>query len=116
MNETSSFQIFGPYHLASLALLVVIGFGLPLAVRRLGSEVLARRVAVGSSEEGVVPARSLAEVKIADVIAAFIPMGDEQMRQRPIELAIEEIVSSFRDAGFDAVGETTFLELVERLK
>jgi membrane protein len=85
-------------------------------VDRLEKAGLARRVAVGSSEEGVVPARSLAEVKIADVIAAFIPMGDEQMRQRPIELAVEEIVSSFRDAGFDAVGETTFLELVERLK
>ena len=64
---------------------------------------------------GVVPARSLAEVKVADVIAAFIPMGDEEMRQRPIELAVEEIVSSFRNAGFDAVGSSTVLELVNRL-
>lgn len=85
-------------------------------VDRLEKAGLARRVAVGSSEEGIVPARSLAEVKVADVIAAFIPMGDEQMRQRPIELAVEEIVSSFRNAGFNAVGETTFLELVDRLR
>jgi hypothetical protein len=49
------------------------------------------------------------------VIAAFIPMGEEEMRPRPIELEVEEIVSGFRDAGFDAVGETTFLELVCRL-
>ena len=62
--------------------------------------------------EGVVPARSLAEVRVAEVIAAFIPMGDEEIRQRPIELEVEEIVSNFRDAGFEAVGETTFLELV----
>ncbi len=83
---------------------------------RLVSAGLARRVAVGSSEEGVVPARSLAEVRVADVIAAFIPMGDEEMRQRPIELEVEEIVSAFRNAGFDAVGDTTFLELVNRLR
>jgi hypothetical protein len=84
-------------------------------IDRLVAAGLARRVTVGSSDEGVVPARSLAEVQVADVIGAFIPMGDEQMRQRPIELAVEEIVSSFRDAGFDAVGESTFLELVNRL-
>ena len=83
---------------------------------RLVSVGLARRVSVGSSGEGVVPARSLAEVRVADVIAAFIPMGEEEMRQRPIELATEEIVSTFRKAGFDAVGDTTFLELVNRLK
>jgi len=82
---------------------------------RLVAAGLARRVAVGSGPEGVVPARSLGEVKIADVIAAFIPMGEEEMRRRPIELEVEEIVSGFRDAGFDAVGETTFLELVGRL-
>jgi membrane protein len=82
---------------------------------RLVAAGLARRVAVGSGEEGVVPARSLGEVKIAQVIAAFIPMGEEEMRPRPIELEVEEIVSGFRDAGFDAVGETTFLELVCRL-
>ena len=76
---------------------------------------LARRVTVGSSQEGIVPARSLAEVRVADVIDAFIPVGDEEMRQRPIELEVAEIVSTFRAAGFDAVGETTFLELVNRL-
>ena len=52
---------------------------------------------------------------MADVIAAFIPMGDEEMRQRPIELKSEEIVAAFRDAGFEAVGDTTFLELVNQL-
>ncbi len=82
---------------------------------RLVAAGLARRVAVGSGDDGVVPARSLGEVKIAQVIAAFIPMGEEEMRRRPIELEVEEIVSGFRDAGFEAVGETTFLELVDRL-
>ena len=82
---------------------------------RLVAAGLARRVAVGSGNEGVVPARSLGEVKVSQVIAAFIPMGDEEMRQRPIELQVEEIVSDFRNAGFDAVGETSFLDLVSRL-
>jgi hypothetical protein len=54
-------------------------------------------------------------VRVADVIAAFIPMGDEEMRRRPIELAVEDIVESFRSAGFEAVGETSFLELVTGL-
>jgi hypothetical protein len=72
-------------------------------------------VAVGSAEEGVVPARSLSEVRVADVIAAFIPMGDEEMREGPIEVMVEGVVANFRDAGFEAVGETTFLELVNRL-
>ena len=82
---------------------------------RLVSAGLALKVAVGSAEEGVVPARSLTDVRVADVIAAFIPMGDEEMRERPIELAVEDVVADFRTAGFEAVGETTFLELVDRL-
>ena len=49
------------------------------------------------------------------MIAAFIPMGDEEMRRRPIELAVEDIVARFRDAGFEAVGETSFLDLVTGL-
>jgi hypothetical protein len=49
------------------------------------------------------------------VIAAFIPMGDEEIRPRPIEIAVEDIVSSFRDAGLEAVGQTTFLDLVTAL-
>ncbi len=84
-------------------------------LERLKVAGLIRRVAVGNGDEGVVPARSLAEVRVAEVIAAFIPMGDEEIRQRPIELEVEEIVSNFREAGFEAVGETTFLELVGRM-
>ncbi len=84
-------------------------------IDRLVDAGLARRVAVRSGIEGVVPARSLGEVRVADVIAAFIPMGDEEMRRRPIELAVEDIVASFRDAGFEAVGATTFLDLVTGL-
>lgn len=84
-------------------------------IDRLVKSRLVRRVAIGSGIEGVVPSRSLAEVRVADVVAAFIPMGDEEMRRRPIELAVEEIVSNFRDAGFEAIGKTTFLELVTGL-
>jgi len=82
---------------------------------RLEEAGLVRRVATGSHSEGVVPARSLADVRVADVIAAFIPMGDDEMRERPIELAVEGVVADFRNAGFEAVGETTFLELVDQL-
>jgi hypothetical protein len=63
----------------------------------------------------VVPARSLDAVRVADVIAAFVPMGEEQMRQRPIELKVEAVLSAFRDAGFETVGDTTFLEVVSEL-
>jgi hypothetical protein len=84
-------------------------------LERLVSTGLALMVAVGSAEEGVVPARPLSDVRVADVIAVFIPMGDEEMRERPIEIAIEGVVAGFRNAGFEAVGETTFLELVNRL-
>ena len=82
---------------------------------RLEEVGLVCRVATGSHSEGVVPARSLASVRVADVIAAFIPMGDEELRQRPIELMVEGVVADFRNAGFEAVGDTTFLELVNRL-
>jgi DNA-binding IscR family transcriptional regulator len=84
-------------------------------LERLKAAGLIRCVTVGNGDEGVVPARSLAEVRVAQVIAAFIPMGDEEIRQRPIELKVEDIISRFRNAGFDAVGETTFLELIGRL-
>ena len=84
-------------------------------LERLEAAGLVRRVAIGPSDAGVVPARSLAEVRLAQVIAAFIPMGDEEIRQRPIELAVDEIVSNFRDAGFETIGETTILELLRRI-
>jgi membrane protein len=84
-------------------------------IDRLVAAGLARRVAIGSGIEGVVPGRSLAQVLVADVIAAFIPRSDVEIRPRPIELAVEDIVSSFRDAGLEAVGRTTFLDLVTTL-
>jgi membrane protein len=84
-------------------------------LERLKAAGLIRSVTVGNGDEGVVPARSLAEVRVAQVIAAFIPMGDGEIRQRPIELKVEEIISNFREAGFEAVGDTTFLELVGRI-
>ena len=85
-------------------------------LERLEAAGLIRRVSIGSGDAGVVPARPLAEVRVAQVIAAFIPMGDDEIRQRPIELAVEDIVSKFRDAGFETVGETTFLELISGLE
>lgn len=84
-------------------------------LERLEKAGLVRRVSVNSSGEGVVPARSLADVRLSQVIAAFIPMGEEEHRQRPIELAVEDIVANFRSAGFETVGETTFLELLENI-
>jgi len=85
-------------------------------LERLEAAGLIRRVSIGSGDAGVVPARPLAEVRVAQVIAAFIPMGDDEIRQRPIELAVEDIVSNFREAGFETVGETTFLELISGLE
>ena len=84
-------------------------------VDRLVEAGLARRVAIGSGNEGVVPARSLEAVRVADVITAFLPSGDEQLRRRPIEIEVKAIIAAFREAGFDAVGETTFLQLVQGL-
>jgi membrane protein len=84
-------------------------------LERLETAGLVRRVSIGSGDAGVVPARSLAELRVSQVIAAFIPMGNGEVRQRPIELTVEEIVSDFRDAGFETVGETTILELLERI-
>jgi membrane protein len=82
---------------------------------RLEAAGLIRRVSIGSGDAGVVPARSLAEVRVSQVIATFIPMGDGEVRQRPIELTVEQIVSDFREAGFESVGETTILELIDRM-
>jgi membrane protein len=85
-------------------------------LERLERAGLVRRVAIGPGDAGIVPARSLAEVRVAQVIAAFIPMGDQEIRQRSIELTVEDIVSKFRSAGFEAVGETTFLELLGAIR
>jgi membrane protein len=83
---------------------------------RLVGAGLARRVAFGRSLEGVVPARSLDSVRVADVIDAFVPHAEEQLRQRPIEVIVESVVSSFREAGFEAVGDSTMLEVVTEME
>jgi len=82
----------------------------------LAKACLVRRVVVPTGGEGVVPARPLDDIKLAQVIAAFMPMGDDEIRQRPIELKVEDIVSNFRDAGFETIGDTTVLELVQGLE
>jgi len=84
-------------------------------LERLKGAGLIRYVTVGNGDEGVVPARSLAEVRVAQVIAAFIPKGEGEIRQRPIELKVEEIISNFTGAGFETVGDTTFLDLIGRM-
>jgi membrane protein len=76
---------------------------------------LARRVAFGSGLEGVVPARSLGQVRVREVIAAFLPRADEEFRQRPIELVSIDVMNEVRDAGLAAVGDTSVLDLVQRL-
>jgi hypothetical protein len=53
---------------------------------------------------------------VADVIDAFVPHAEEQMRQRPIEVIVEGVVSSFREAGFEAVGDSTMLEVVTEME
>jgi membrane protein len=83
---------------------------------RLVQAGLARRVMVGAGAEGVVPARALDAIRLADVIAAFMPIGEEEIRQRPIELKVEGIVSGFRDAGFETVGDTSVLDLIQGLE
>ena len=82
---------------------------------RLVQAGLVRRVAVDSGTEGAVPARAVDGIRMSDVIAAFMPTSDEEIRQRPIELKVEDIVSGFRDAGFETVGNTSALEMVQGL-
>jgi membrane protein len=83
---------------------------------RLVEAGLARRVAVGSGLEGVVPARSLGQVRVREVIEAFLPHGDEEFRQRPIELATVSVMDEVREAGLSAVGEASILDLLDRLQ
>jgi membrane protein len=85
-------------------------------VSRLVESGLARRVETSSGDHGVVPARSLSEVAVADVIAEFIPGGESDSHHRAIERAVEEVVARFNEAGFGALGETNVRQLVERLE
>ena len=109
---------------------------------------LVRRVSISAGGDGVVPSRSLDEIRVADVIAVFVSMGevelrkrpielavevvpigpdqevfgyrfltelDQSIQKRPIELAVEEFVATFRNAGFEAIGDTSFLDVVRGL-
>ena len=76
---------------------------------------LVRRVSISAGGDGVVPSRSLDEIRVADVIAVFVAMGEVELRKRPIELAVEEFVATFRNAGFEAIGDTSFLDVVRGL-
>jgi membrane protein len=83
---------------------------------RLVGAGLARRVAVGSGVEGVVPARSLGQVGVREVLEAFLPHTDEEFRQRPIELVSVAVMKDVRRAGLEVVGETCVLDLLQRLE
>ena len=84
-------------------------------LERLEKAGLIRRVAVNSQGEGVVPARSLDEVRVADVIDAFLQSSANELRRRPIELTVQAVLDRFRAAGFDTVGEQTVRDLVDSL-
>ena len=78
---------------------------------RLESAGLLRRV----QGEGAVPARSLDEIRVTDVIAAYLRASDDEIRRRPIELTVQEALGRFRSAGFAAVEGETVRDLVDRL-
>lgn len=82
---------------------------------RLVESGLARRVAVGSGSEGVVPSRPPDQVRVRDVIGSFLPGPDEEFRQRPIELVSLSVMDEVREAGLAAVGDGTVADLLERL-
>lgn len=83
---------------------------------RLVEAGLARRVAVGSGSEGVVPSRPPDRVRVCEVIEAFLPRTDEEYRQRPIERVSLSVMHEVRKAGLAAVGEGTVADLLERLE
>jgi membrane protein len=82
---------------------------------RLVDAGLARRVAVGSAAEGVVPSRPPDQVPAREVIEAFLPRADEEYRRRPIELVSLSVMDEVRQAGLAAVGKGTVADLLERL-
>ncbi len=84
-------------------------------LERLAGGGLVRRVSAGSGGDGLVPARALETIRVADVMSVLEPILEDEIRQRPIELEVEEIVRSFRDAGLEAVGDITFAELMPEL-
>lgn len=85
-------------------------------LERLVNAGLARRVAVGAGSDGVVPARPPDQVRVCEVIEAFLPRTDEEYRRRPIELVTLSVMDEVRKAGLAAVGEDTFADLLERLE
>jgi membrane protein len=85
-------------------------------VDRLVRAGLARHVETSSGDDGVMPARSLSEVEVAQVIDPFVPGGQKDPDHRPIERAVEDVVAQFNEAGFKALGRTSVEHLVERLE
>ncbi len=84
-------------------------------IDRLVAAGLAQRVGSGSEEGGIVPARPLDRVLVAEVIEAFLPPPSEEHRKRAIEILAFEVLTEVRAAGLAAVGETTVLDLLRRL-
>jgi membrane protein len=84
-------------------------------LERLAKARLIQRVAVNSQGEGAVPARSLDEVRVADVIDAFLQSSADEVRRRPIELTVQSVLDRFRAAGFETVGDQTVRDLVDGL-
>ena len=83
---------------------------------RLVTAGLARRVAVGSGSEGVVPSRPPDQVRVCEVIETFLPRADEEYRRRPIERVSLSVINEVREAGLAVMGEGTVADLLERLE
>jgi membrane protein len=82
-------------------------------VRRLVQANLVRDVVVDRRRTGLVPATSLKRVRVADVVGVFLEdVGEPREFEDPAERAVEALASEFWRAGQEAVGETTFEEIV----
>lgn len=76
---------------------------------------LLRRAVNGQDEEGAVPARPLGQVTVADVLRAELgEQGAASEGDEPIARAVDQAMAEFQAAGFAALGDTTFEELVRR--
>jgi membrane protein len=76
---------------------------------------LIRRVALGSSTEGIVPARPPEAVTVSEVIEAFQAQLIELLPNRAAEEVVNELVSGFLAAGHQEMGGATFRTVLDRV-
>jgi len=81
----------------------------------LGDAGLVQTVSSGSDCVGYVPATSLGQIRVSDVVRTVFQDSEPSADSPPFDQAVDQVIADFQKAGHKAIGDLDFSEFLKRI-